>query len=163
MISERDYIAIASRVKCDPITGLFTWAVSCGKISKGDIANYHNDAGYITLGKKRLRAHRVAWFIHYGYVPEYEIDHINNIRDDNRISNLREASDCENARNTKISKSNTSGYKGVHFCKYTGKWRATVKMYGKSYHLGRFSDKEAAHKAYCKKVDELFLEFANHG
>lgn len=56
MISERDYIAIASRVKYDPITGLFTWAVSCGKISKGDIANYHNDAGYITLGKKRLRA-----------------------------------------------------------------------------------------------------------
>ena len=71
--------------------------------------------GYATgmLLNGNYAAHRVIWAIVYGVWPEAEIDHINGVKHDNRIVNLREASRGENSRNIGLRSNNSSGYKGV--------------------------------------------------
>lgn len=78
-----------------------------------------NSLGYvqIKISGKLYHAHRLAWLYVYGYMPEKEIDHINRIRDDNRIANLREATSQLNSLNTGIYKNNTSGSKGIYYNK----------------------------------------------
>ena len=58
-------------------------------------------------------------------------DHINNIRDDNRIENLRWATYTENCYNRSIPSNNTSGYKGISYDKRTGFWRVKINADGK--------------------------------
>lgn len=101
----------------DPTLGVFTWKVSRGRHARiGDFAG-HFDAsdGYIKIGINGTRygAHRLAWLYVHGRWPKHEIDHINGIRDDNRISNLREADDGQQARNAKRRTDNVSGKRGV--------------------------------------------------
>ena len=63
--------------------------------------------------------------MHYKYVPKF-LDHINGIRDNNRIENLREASDQTNSYNKPRYKINKSGYKGVSWHKASSSWTLTV-------------------------------------
>lgn len=77
-----------------------------------------------------MKAHRVAWAIHYGEWPEDQIDHINGDKSDNRICNLRPATNEYNCRNKGMSSRNTSGYNGVSLCKRRGVW---VGKYKKDY------------------------------
>lgn len=76
-----------------PNKGYFTWKVDrTAGIKAGDVAGTKDKDGYIVirvLGNK-YKAHRLAWFYYYEKWPDKEIDHINRIRDDNRIGNLRE-------------------------------------------------------------------------
>lgn len=103
----------------------------------------HN-TGYISLklNSIRLIAHRIIWKLYHGEDPKnLLIDHINGIRDDNRICNLRLVTYSENNRNvTKIPKTNTSGYVGVGYVKETGAWR--VYIFRK--YLGSYNTKEEA-------------------
>jgi hypothetical protein len=94
---------------------------------------------------RKFKAHRVIWALYHGEWPRDMIDHINGIRTDNRIKNLRDVSNQENQRNASMRCNNTSGICGVHWDKRTKSWRATVKVDGQKKHLGRFSDiKDAA-------------------
>lgn len=88
--------------------------------SNGDTAGWVCDRGYINLEicGKRFKAHRVVFYMHYGYMPDY-IDHINGVRHDNRIENLREATLSQNGMNKKVSPRNSLGLKGVSFHKRT--------------------------------------------
>lgn len=86
------------------------------------------------------KAHRVCWAIHHGEWPAEDIDHINGVRDDNRITNLRAVSRAENARNKKRSPKNTSGATGVYWHNPTGKWLAHIGADGSKKHLGLFDD-----------------------
>lgn len=70
----------------------------------------------ITVARKEYRTHRLIFLMHHGYMPEI-VDHINGVRDDNRIENLRAATINENCYNCKLSKSNKSGVKGVYWVK----------------------------------------------
>ena len=95
-------------------------------------------------------------------------DHINGEGLDNRRINLRAATNVENQRNTRTTKSPTSSkYKGVMYAANSRKnpWRAyihtTVNEVKINYHLGVFRSQEDAAKAYDKKAKELFGEFAN--
>lgn len=88
------------------------------------------------------------------------IDHINLNGLDNRRCNLRHATHSQNLANLGIDKNNTSGFKGVHFCKQTGKWRAVVHFDNKAKRLGRFENKEDAARAYDAAALEIFGEFA---
>src|SRR3990172_12864967 len=74
---------------------------------------------------KKVRAHHLIWCWQYGYWPKAEIDHVNGNRDDNRISNLREATAGQNRTNRATQTNNKSGFKSVYRCQ-TEFWRADV-------------------------------------
>jgi len=89
-----------------------------------------------------------------------EVDHKNSDILDNRKCNLRICSRSENLCNKKLSKYNTSGYRGVTWDKSKRKWQATITKNNKQYHLGRFNTPEEAHAAYCEAAKRLHGEFA---
>lgn len=92
------------------------------------------------------------------------VDHINGNRLDNRRENLRLATHTENGRNRRISINNTSGFKGVTYCKALNKWIAQIEIKvdsnRKGISIGYFANKVEAAKAYDAKALELFGEFA---
>lgn len=90
-------------------------------------------------------------------------DHINHDTLDNRDENLRIVTKQQNQWNSKRRKSNTSGYKGVQFCKAGNKWVARIKVNGTRIHIGRFPDPLSAHAAYCAAAKHYFGEFMNPG
>lgn len=137
----------------DENTGSFIWrnkVAKSNRISIGDNAGCVNDDGYIIIKICSIRyaAHRLAWKYHYGIDPINFIDHINGNRKDNRISNLREASQFENARNRKKNSNNKSGFKGVYFIVSSSQWRAIATFNGKSVHIGCFNTAQEASNAY---------------
>lgn len=86
-------------------------------------------------------AHRVVWFMHNGWVPEWptnQIDHINGERSDNRIENLRVLTSQENSRNVGLAVNNRSGFRGVCWNKKSGKWQAQIRVGRKTTYLGIF-------------------------
>ena len=94
-------------------------------------------------------------------VTDSAVDHINRICWDNRKVNLRRATTCQNMQNIGKPITNTSGYKGVSWCKGSNSWHATIRCNKKRYYLGCFKTAELAHAAYRKKALELHGEFAN--
>ena len=121
--------------------------------------------GYIkiTLKTNKYYAHRLAWELYYNKKPEHQVDHINGIRDDNRICNLRNADFFKNGQNRGKIANNTSGYKGVFKNNKTGYWTSQIGYNGKYKYLGFFYTKEEAYAAYCKAAKELHGEFVNLG
>ena len=82
----------------NPDTGNFTWLVSRGKAKKNDIAGHLEHTGYISIrihGKAYL-AHRLAWFYVFGGFPDSDLDHVNGVRTDNSMNNLRIATKPQN-------------------------------------------------------------------
>lgn len=108
----------------------------------------------------KVKAHRVAWAIYYGEWPGNFIDHINLLPGDNRISNLRLATNSQNMMNGSLRSDNKSGYKGVYWCKEKGKWAAEGKIDGRKKFLGRFDCPKAAYLAYCAHAEEHYKAFA---
>ena len=95
--------------------------------------------------------HRVVYEHFNGPIPKgKQVDHINNIRTDNRITNLQLLSAADNTRSCLKYKTNTSGHPGVCWFKSRQKWQARIKINGKSKFLGYFDDKLAAAEAYKK-------------
>ena len=91
----------------------------------------------------------------YDEIPE-QIDHINGIKDDNRIINLRLANNFINSQNKhKSPKNNTTGYFGVSIDNAAKKFRARIVHNNKSIHLGMFSDPKEAELAYLKAKREI--------
>ena len=153
---------LAEYLDYNPDTGIFTWRKTRTFTARaGSIAGHRDLLGYrvIRLRNQRFKEHRLAWFYIYKTWPAYQIDHINRIKDDNRISNLREALPSQNQINSGMRSNNSSGLRGVR--KFKNKWRATIGHNGKIKHLGTFSSKTDAHKTYCKVAKELFGEFAD--
>ena len=130
-----------------PETGIFTWKVSTSRrVKTGDIAGSPEGHGYlqIRLQRRPHKAHRLAWLYVYGVWPTDQIDHINRIRTDNRIANLREVSHKQNNQNRSKPSNNTSGHPGVFWYKKNSKWQAYITHNQKKVHLGCFTDLEAA-------------------
>lgn len=150
---------LKSRLSYSESTGIFRWK------SSEEVAGTVNASGYImiTIMGKSYRAHRLAWLYTHGRWPNEQIDHINNIRDDNRIVNLREATHGENMKNMTMSKANTSGVKGVSWCKVMKKWFAYVGNSNQRIKVGYFNDIESAEIAVKKTREKLHYEFHNHG
>lgn len=149
----------------NPDTGDFTRLTSvCGTAMTGASAGWIASNGYLYIGvdyKKHL-LHRLAWLYTYGKFPLDEIDHINHIRVDNRISNLREATRKENGRNTSLHSDNTSGVSGVSWHKRAKKWRARITVDHEEKFLGHFHDFESACAA--RRFAEIKHGFhQNHG
>ena len=105
--------------------------------------------------------HRLIWNLVYGENPNH-IDHINGNGCDNRLENLRSVSIKENARNRKIGKYNKSGVVGVFWFELEKKWRAQIKVDGKSIIIGHYDNKWDAICAR-KSADNLYGYHINHG
>lgn len=106
-------------------------------------------------------AHRVIWAIAYGEWVD-EVDHINGIRDDNRISELRDGSNGINHKNKALCSDNTSGICGVWWDKSRQKWCAEIRSEGKKKYLGRFTGINDAIAAR-KKAEAKHGFHPNHG
>jgi len=129
----------------NPNTGIFTWVESNNrKIVAGSVAGSKCIInGYIKLKLNGFNypAHRLAWLYVYGCFPAGEIDHINHIRDDNRIINLRDVSLAINAKNLSMYKCNVTQVTGVTWHKTNKRWQAQIGVDDKGVHLGSFTDK----------------------
>jgi len=90
-------------------------------------------------------------------------DHINGDKLDNRRANLRVCSTSDNNRNQRLSKDNTSGFKGVCWNKQSKKWQANITVNWKQKSLGLFATPSQAHDAYQKAAIEFHGDFANFG
>lgn len=140
----------------DPTTG---GLIRRSGIMAGLTAGGKNAKGYwvVYVNGTRHYAHRVIWLYVYGVLPR-QVDHINRDKADNRLANLREATDAQNQANNGPQKNNRSGFRGVSPSK--GKWRAVVTVNAKQKWLGYYDTPEEAAAAYRRAAVEAFGEFA---
>lgn len=144
-----------------PDSGRFEWTEKKKWVNKKTIGHIDKD-GYhsIMINKRNWRAHRLAWLYIYGEIPK-QIDHINHIKNDNRLINLRAVTNQQNQMNRRYSY-NTSGIMGVCFDKDRNKWKAQIKVNRESIQLGRYDD--IAEAIGIRKTAELEYGFHdNHG
>lgn len=132
-------------------TGWFRWRVSRGTRRAGSLAGTYSQ-GYIRvklLGAQYM-AHRLAWLYVNGNLPTTEIDHINRVRNDNRIENLRLATHSQNTRNANIRIDNKTGVRGVSWHKQSRSWCAYAHDGHKRVSLGYHKTFDAAVEARTK-------------
>jgi hypothetical protein len=142
----------------NPETGEFVWRMSNGKRAvAGQPAGGISRNGYVRISiDTRHYAHRLAWFYVHGVWPKGQIDHINGIRDDNRIENLREATASQNGQNRRAARADShSGKIGVRLSPTSGRWGAEIVKDGEKCSLGYFDTPDAAHDAYLAAKREL--------
>jgi hypothetical protein len=106
------------------------------------------------------QAHRLAWLYMHGEWPVGDLDHINGDPADNRIANLRIATQSQNNANRRARRGRN---KGVYMEKKTGKYKANICVNRKQIYLGRFESAEAAKAAYDKAAAQYFGEYARTG
>ena len=135
----------------DANTGHFTWRVKTSrKVVVGKEAGSTKPSGYVSIriNGRGHYAHRIAWCYVYGDWPTDEIDHINGVRGDNRIANLRQATRKQNMEN-RVRPVGSSGYRGVVWLEANQKWRASIVHNRKNIYLGLFDTAEEASEMYC--------------
>ena len=131
-------------------------------MKKGDPAGSMGGRGYlkVKLNRKMYYNHRIIFFLHHGYMPEY-IDHIDGDPLNNNIENLRACDKKQNSWNRKALKNTKSGIKGV--CPANGKWQVYCGANGKSHYIGLYDNIKEAEKAAKEARKRLHGEFANYG
>lgn len=126
----------------DKETGVFerkkTISAFCSQIKT--VGSY-DKFGYLTIriDGKSYKAHRLVFLYVYGYLPENDIDHINRVKDDNRLCNLREVSRICNSRNIDVRRNNSTGINGVYRIRKNGKFSAQITINKKMVNLGSFT------------------------
>lgn len=158
---------IARWLSYDPETGEIRWLRSRGGMIAGSKAGcVHQMHGgrcqylMIGFGYRQYMAHALAWALINRSFPSCDIDHKNGNSLDNRLRNLRLATKRQNSQNAKKRLDNSSGHKGVSWCKCTDKWVARIRSpAGKYLNLGRYSSLPDAREAYDVAATRLFGEF----
>jgi len=133
----------------NPETGVFTWRISRGWRKPGTPAGKIQTDGYrqIPIDGRQYLAHRLVWFWHHGKWPDYEIDHTDHNRLNNRIENLRDVERHVNIANRRSY--NASGFKGVsRKSKGSGFFARLTRIDGTTDYLGTFRSAEEAHQAF---------------
>ncbi|MCK6984088.1 HNH endonuclease, partial [Enterobacter roggenkampii] len=156
---------IRDLIDYNPETGVLTAKVNFSGRQAGSVIGSQTWQGYyaFSLFGKKCFAHRLAWLLHYGEWPSQPIDHINGIKTDNSIINLRLCSLSQNQFNKPTQKNNTTGVKGVYWNKRDKRYVASVQFNGKKYSAGHHKDIESAKEAVMKLREKLAGEFTNHG
>lgn len=114
----------------------------------------------VKVSNRLYKVHRIAWAIFYGEHPTQQIDHINGDPLDNRIANLRLATNQQNQYNRGVNKNSTSGLKGVYWDKPVQRWRAQIVHNRASVFLGHYATSEEAAAAYAEGAKRYAREFA---
>lgn len=151
---------LKEKLSYDTETGLFRWRVTTGGQVAGSVAGADNE-GYtmVIVDGQAYAAHRLAWLYVHGVWPVAHIDHVNRVKADNRITNLRDVSVAENSWNKVAPQSNsTTGLRGVYrrvMPNGAVRYRAKIKASGREYFLGLFPTPEEAYAAYCAAKEQL--------
>jgi len=130
------------------------------RVKVGDRVGSPSGNGYLLgrIGGCVAGMHQWAWFYVHGFWPDHDIDHRDLDRKNNRIGNLRKATESQNSGNILSHKDSLSGIKGVH--PKRDKWCAQIMCQGQRMTLGVFSTKDEAASAYADAARKLFGEFA---
>ena len=163
---ELRYEEVARLFTYDRETGVlyWRWRVSnrVPKTLEAGTQNKSNGYLYVQVHGRRYRVHRVVMLMCYGFYGEgLEVDHINHVRNDNRLVNLRFVTHRGNMRNQSVSK-NTSGVTGVFFSKARKKYIAQIEVNRKAIYLGMFDTLEEAAAARAE-ANLKFNFHNNHG
>ena len=157
---------IKDNLRYDPETGYLYWTKPSGRrqLDKpvgcvNKTTKYMSFALGLTNQQVYCTAHRAGWFLYYGCWPKELLDHVNGIKTDNRIENLREATQQQNLRNQK-SRTGSSKYKGVSWSKQSQKWRVDLRYKEKANCLGFYASEEEAARAYDKSARKLHGDYA---
>ena len=141
----------------DPETGFFTLLKRrMGSRQKVGHIQDQLHKGYVcaTIDGHQYRCHRLAWLYIHGVWPNQSIDHINGIKTDNRILNLRDVSHSVNMQNIKtVNATSTTGVLGAQK-DYKGRFKSLIQVDGKKRYLGYFKTAEEANQAYLKAKRE---------
>lgn len=136
----------------DPESGLFRWKQRRGRAAaEGQVAGTPHPGGYICIKvfQNVVLAHRLAWLYVHGEWPKNKIDHMNGVRNDNRLCNLRDVSDLSSAQNQRqVRSTSRSGVMGVRGNKSMSRWSARICVNYRHIELGFFDTKEEAAQAY---------------
>jgi hypothetical protein len=143
----------------DPATGVFTRRVRTShRIKCGDVAGTLRPDGYlkISLLNSGFLAHRLAWLYMTGKWPEHQIDHINGVRHDNRLANLRDVTPTHNQQNQRVAhvRNKSCGMLGVTLTK-GNKWQAQISAEGRHKHIGTYATPQEASEAYLTAKRKL--------
>lgn len=150
----------------DPETGVLTRKKtpdSHGGFRDCDyIVKSTNGKGYliVRVNVRNRRVHRLIWEMHYSVDAPELLDHDNHVRSDNRISNLRPATQCGNNQSAHRKPGATCHYRGVRFERHVGRYRAQITVGGKYINLGLHSDPAVCAHRYNRAAIILHGEFA---
>lgn len=158
---------LMDRFSYDANTGIFTVKTFVsGSRPVGSIAGWVDKRGRgyirIQINGTAYYAHRLAWLYHYGCFPKTEIDHVNGVRGDNRIKNLRLVDRRGNMKNKRMYKNNTSGAAGVYWYKPTKRWVCYISKGGKLINLGYYINFDEA-VSVRKMAEKEYSYHKNHG
>jgi len=123
-------------------------------------AGWYDNKGYkrVCVKGRDIPAHRIVFFIHHGYWPNYT-DHINRIKHDNRIENLRECTNAQNLWNASSTNNKSKYGRGVSWHKEKKKYVARIRINCKTIHLGYFDDSDLAQLVASEARDKYYGEF----
>lgn len=146
-----------ARLSYDAVAGQFTWLVTASSAAvAGNRAGSKSRNGYIRIAidGRRYLAHRLAWLMTHGEWPRGQIDHINGVRDDNRIANLRDVSAFVNQQNRHRAQG-SNRFPWVHWKRSENRWRGCFRVNGRDVTVGHFRDPEAAYAAVLMKRRQM--------
>jgi hypothetical protein len=147
----------------DYITGYVVNRVTRnGTSQKGNRAGSKEPNGYRRIGLmyNHYGEHQIIWMMVYGWWPD-EIDHINGIRDDNRLYNLREVTRSQNRTNSNCGYGK-SGLYGAHWIERIEKWHSRIVVEGRQIYLGSFNTAQEAHEKAVIASKEYHGEYTSY-